>query len=394
MNGAVVKAFDYLRGYHQLREEIDRAIHLVLESGRLILGPEVEAFQHEFARYVGTTHGVGVGCGTEAITLALAALDIGPGDEVITVANAGVPTVSAIRQVGATPRFVDVRPDTLLIDPELAEAAIGPRTRALLPVHLYGMAAPLEPLTIICRRHGLALIEDCAQAHGTRYADRHVGSFGHIGCFSFYPTKNLGALGDAGMCVTSDMQLAARLRMLRNHGWGPDRVAECEGRNTRLDELQAAVLRVRLRHLNDALRQRRSVAEQYTAALSTSSYHLPLHAAGPAQHSFHLYVIRTRHRRELLDVLRQARIGFGLHYPEAVHLMPAYEPLGYRCGQLPVTERTVQQVVSLPMFPELRAEEIQRVVAAMASAERQSPTDPATGTVYGDVLEGDHHDAA
>jgi len=394
MNVPAVKAFDYLRGYHQMREEIEHAMHLVLESGRLILGPEVEAFQYEFARYVGTAHGVGVSCGTEAICLALAALGIGRGDEVITVANAGVPTISAIRQAGAVPRFVDVRPDTLLIDPELAEAAVGPHTRALLPVHLYGQAAPLEHLSVVCRRHGLALIEDCAQAHGTRYAGRHVGTFGHVGCFSFYPTKNLGALGDAGMCVTSDTQLAARLRMLRNHGWGPERRAECEGLNSRMDELQAAVLRVKLRHLDESLRRRRAVAEQYRDALSASSFRLPLHTAGLAQHSFHLYVIRTPRRRDLLDALRQAQIGFGLHYPEAVHLMPAYEALGYRCGQLPVTEQTVQEVVSLPMFPELRPDEIQRVIAVVSAADRPPAADPKSADSCSNTLDVDRHDAA
>jgi len=394
MSAAEVKAFDACRAYHALAREIRAAIDAVLESGQLILGPQVEAFEAEFARYVGAAQGVGVGCGTAALSLALEALSIGPGDEVITVANTAVPTVSAIRAVGATPRFVDVRPDTLLMDPDAVQAAIGPRTRALVPVHLYGLAAEMAPLADLARRHGLALVEDCAQAHGTRYGARHVGTFGQVGCFSFYPTKNLGALGDGGLCVTDDPALAGRLRMLRNHGWGADRVAACEGINSRLDEIQAAVLRVKLRHLDRALARRRDVARQYTAALSGLDCRLPLHTAGAAQHSFHLYVLRVACRAALLEALRAARVGFGLHNPQAIHLMPAYKFLGYRRAQLPVTELAVQQVLSLPMYPELRPDEVQRVIAATYAGLGQRWGDALGCSEAMASLEVGEHDAA
>ena len=364
----MIPYFDYRPGDRSIEAEIEAAIRRVRSSGRLVLGREVEAFEREFAAWVGAAHGVGVASGTDALTLALRALEIGPGDEVITVANAGVPTVAAICAAGATPRFVDVDGDGLLLDASLLKDAVNPRTRCLLPVHLYGRPVAMEPLLELAARRGLAVVEDCAQAHGARLADRHVGTFGDVGCFSFYPTKNLGAYGDGGMCVSADAGLAERLRRLRFYGFGKDdRHARIEGANSRLDEIQAAVLRVKLGRLDALLDERRAIADRYRTGLAGAALHLP---SEPPQtrHAFHLFVVQSERRRALRAALEAAGIGSAIHYPEPVHRMEAYARLGYRDGDLPVSERASERVLSLPIYPGLERSAVDEVIATLSAA--------------------------
>jgi len=362
----MIPFFDYRPQYRRLRQEIDEAVRNVIESGHLILGPEVRAFEEEFASFVGSANAVGVNSGTDALTLALRSLEIEPGDEVLTVANAGVPPVAAIRAVGALPRFVDVSAHDLLVDAEKLERARTDRTRCIIPVHLYGRPAPMKSIMEFAGRHDLPVVEDCAQAHGARLAGRHVGTFGNLGCFSFYPTKNLGAFGDAGAVVGNDQALLDRVRMLRMYGFDEDRSARHEGLNSRLDEIQAAVLRVKLAHLGEDLASRRELAEIYSQGLRDTNLLLP----SPAQdiaHAYHLFVLRARDRGKLIRVLEGERIGYGLHYPAPVHLMPAYAFLGYSEGQLPETEEACHQVLSLPLYIGLTHEEIADVVQAVLS---------------------------
>ncbi|NLS92064.1 MAG: DegT/DnrJ/EryC1/StrS family aminotransferase [Planctomycetaceae bacterium] len=365
----MIPVFDYLRGYQQIQGEVEAALRRVIASGQLILGPEGEAFEREFAAYAGARQAVAVASGTDAIVIALRALGIGRGDEVITVSHTAAATVGAVREVGAVPRLVDVDRDSLLIDPDQIEAHIGPRTRAILPVHLYGRPAAIDAIGAIAARHGLAVVEDCAQAHGARVAGRHVGTFGAIGCFSFYPTKNLGALGDGGLCVTDDSQLAERMRQLRFHGFDARRVSQLEGRNSRLDEIQAAILRVKLRHLETGLSARRRIAGEYLQGLSDARLSLP-ECEPDTNHAWHLFVVRTRQRARLIEHLTRSQIGYGIHYPVPIHLMPAYSHLGYARGSLPVTEYAAEEILSLPMFPELAADEVRAVCRAVLDALR------------------------
>lgn len=361
-----VAFFDYRPLHRRQASEIEAAIARVLASGRLILGPEVRAFEQEFAAWVGAREAVGVASGTDALILALRALEIGPGDEVITVSNAGVPTVAAVRAAGATPRLVDVDPGTLLMDPERLEAARSPRTRCLLPVHLYGQPAPLEPILAFAARHRLRVVEDCAQAHGARLGGRHVGSFGDVGCFSFYPTKNLGAYGDGGMAVTSDPELAERLRALRMYGFDERRSAQREGINSRLDELQAAILRVKLVQLHEAVAERRAIATRYRKALGDPAC-APVAERASSEHAYHLFVVQVAERARWIAALRGAGVGVGVHYPEPVHTMPAYAFLGLGAGALPVSERACERVLSLPLYPGMDEGAVDRVLAALGS---------------------------
>jgi dTDP-4-amino-4,6-dideoxygalactose transaminase len=363
----MIRYFDYRPELERYREEILKAIRRVLDSGRLILGPEVRAFEDECARRLEVGGTVGVASGTDALCLALRAVGVGPGDEVITVANAGVPTVAAIRSAGAEPRFVDVDPDTLLIDPARLEAARTSRTRCVLPVHLYGQAADLGRIEAFARAHGLRVVEDCAQAFGATYRGRAVGSIGDVGCYSFYPTKPLGAFGDGGLCATSDPDCLERLRSIRMYGFAGDRHAHVEGVNSRLDELQAAILRVKLRYLDDLVEERRVIAGLYRAGLRDSSFRLPADAAG-STHVYHLFVVRTGDRERAIEALEAAEIGYGIHYPEAVHLMEAYCFLGYDEGELPETERACREVLSLPIYPGLAPESVEQVVATLRGA--------------------------
>lgn len=365
--------FNDLRRQYQARQaEFDAAVHRVLASGWYILGEEVAAFETEFAAYCGVAHAIGVANGTQAITLALQAVGVGPGDEVITVANAGIPGVVAILATGARPVFADVDPMTANLDPAAAEVVITPRTRAILPVHLYGRPAALDDLLTLAKRHHLKLVEDCAQAHGATIRGRKVGSFGHAAAFSFYPTKNLGAMGDGGAVVTDDPEVADRLRRLRVYGWRQQYYSEIAGgTNSRLDELQAALLRVKLRYLEIDNARRRALAAHYTAGLANTELTLPDDGAPDTPHVYHLYVVQSRERDQLRTLLQAAGIGTAIHYPLPAHLQPPYRELGGGPGSLPVTERLAQTVLSLPIFPELTDQEVEQVIAAVTGADRR-----------------------
>jgi dTDP-4-amino-4,6-dideoxygalactose transaminase len=348
--------------YAAIKDEIDAALRRVLGGGWYVLGPEVEAFEAEFAAYCGARYAVGVGSGTEALHLALWACNLQPGDEVVTVAHTAVPTINAISLTGARPVFVDVDPATRTMDPAAVAAAITPRTRALLPVHLYGHPADMAPLQALAREHGLALIEDAAQAHGAEYRGTRAGRLGDLAAFSFYPTKNLGAYGDGGMVVTDDPALAERLRLLRNYGQTDRYHHQIEGLNSRLDELQAAVLRVKLRHLDAWTAARRERAARYAARLRNVA---PPTEAPWAHHVYHLYVVTVPRREAVQAALAAAGIGTLVHYPIPAHLQPAYAHLGVARGSLPVTERLADEVLSLPLYPELAFEHIDEVAAAL-----------------------------
>ena len=346
------------------KAEIDAAVLGVMEKGWFVLGDEVRAFESELAAYIGVAHGVGVGSGTEALHLALAACGIGGGDEVITVAHTAVATVAAIELTGATPVLVDIEPDYYTLDPSKLEAAIGPRTKAVVPVHLYGQPADLSPVMEIARKHSLRVIEDCAQAHGALYRGRRVGAWGDMACFSFYPTKNLGALGDGGMVVTDNRELADRARLLREYGWAERNVSSVAGWNSRLDELQAAVLRVKLRHLDRDNRSRQELASFYDHSLR--EYQLMQPKVRPeATHVYHLYVIRTSERDDLQAFLRTREIGALIHYPVPVHQQPAYCRRLRGVDKLPETERVAREVLSLPIYPELNSDEADQVVTSV-----------------------------
>ncbi len=362
------------RHYQAIRAEIDAAVRRTLESGWYILGREVAAFEEEFAHFCGVRYAVGVGNGTEAIQLALTALDLEPGAEVITTANAGVPGVAAILQAGLRPVLVDVEEGSHNMDVARIEAAITMRTRAIMPVHLFGRTADLQAIQEIANRRGLYLVEDCAQAHGARYQGRPVGSHGHLGCFSFYPTKNLGCFGDGGMVITDDETLAERVRRLRTYGWSRKYYSEIPGGvNSRLDELQAAILRAKLPHLEGWNMARQERARWYDAALAGAPVLLPEAVAPGQEHVYHLYVVRSPLRDALQDYLRRQGIGSDVHYPLPSHLHPAFAGLGYRRGDLPVSERLAGEVLSLPMYPELSRGEVETVAAAIKTLAMEDP---------------------
>jgi dTDP-4-amino-4,6-dideoxygalactose transaminase len=350
--------------YEAHRTAIDDAIKRVSSSGRYILGEEVLGFEREFASYLGVRHAIGVGSGTEALHLALAACGIGEGDEVITVAHTAVATVAAIELSGATPVFVDIEPDYFTLDPNQLENAITSRTKAIIPIHLYGQPADLDAILSVAQQFGLRVIEDCAQAHGAMYRGRRVGSWGDIACFSFYPTKNLGAIGDGGAVVTNNPELAERVRCLREYGWSTERnVSHVRGWNSRLDELQAAILRVKLQHLDNDNNQRRRVAALYDELLAESDLILPRRRAD-ATHVFHLYVVRSDVRDDLLARLRAHDVGAMIHYPVPVHLQPAYAGRIFGSENLQNTERAAREILSLPIYPQLTDEDVHKVVAA------------------------------
>lgn len=355
---------DLAAAYRRLRPEIDEAIARVTAGGWYILGPEVRAFEEEFAAWLGVGHAAGVASGTDAVLLALRALGIGPGDEVISVAHTAVATVAAVELSGATPRLVDIDPATYTLDPAQLAAAVTPRTRAIIPVHLYGGAADMDAILAVARAHDLLVIEDCAQAHGTCYRGRKVGKFGDAAAFSFYPTKNLGALGDGGAVATNRPEVAERLRLLRQYGWRERYVSDVPGYNSRLDELQAAILRVRLRHLDEENEARRRLAAVYDEALAGLPIALPS-AMADVDHVYHLYVIAAAERDALAAHLAARGITTGVHYPVPVHLQPAYAHLGYGPGSLPHTEWAARSVLSLPMYPDLSETTVQTVAATI-----------------------------
>ncbi len=345
--------------YLAYKNVIDDAISLVLESGRYILGDEVEKFEKEFARYIGVSYGIGVGSGTEAIHLALVSCEIGPDDEVITVSHTAVATVAAIELAGATPVLVDIDPDFFTLDPNKLEEAITPRTKAILPVHIYGQPADLTAIMAIARKHGLYVIEDCSQAHGATLGGKRVGSFGDMSCFSFYPTKNLGALGDAGAVVTNNAELAEKARLLREYGWAERYISSVNGWNSRLDELQAAVLRVKLKYLDSDNAARANIAKLYNGGLADIGLVLPTTREG-AEHVYHLYVVRCKNREALFDYLNLKDIGVAIHYPVPVHLQFAYTRLAHK--NLYETERAASEVLSIPMYPELSEDMVRYII--------------------------------
>jgi dTDP-4-amino-4,6-dideoxygalactose transaminase len=342
------------------------AVERVFARGRYILGPEVEAFEAEFADHLGGGHSVGVANGTDAIELSIRAAGIGPGDEVITVAHTAVATVCAIERAGARPVFVDIRPDDYAIDPKAIPAAVTTRTRAVVAVHLYGQPARLKELRAITDRLGLLLIEDCAQAHGSRFAGKSGGTFGHLAAFSFYPTKNLGAFGDAGAVFTGDASLADRVRRLRNYGQS-DRYQSTDagGFNSRLDELQAAMLRLTLKRLAVDVAERQRLADRYLSRLRVPALPCPIPGT---EHAYHLFVVRHPDRDWFRDGLRRRGVETLVHYPVPVHLQPAYAHLGGMPGDLPETERAAREVVSLPLFPGLTSAQQGTVISAVNGA--------------------------
>jgi dTDP-4-amino-4,6-dideoxygalactose transaminase len=360
-----VPFFDLARQYQRIQAEIGQAVARTLRSGWYILGEELAAFEREFAAYCGTRHAVGVGSGTEALHLALRACGVQPGDAVITVPNTAVPTVCAIVAANARPVFVDIDPQTYTMDPEKLKTYLKTQrppfpAKAVVPVHLYGQTANMEPILAIAGEFGLKVIEDAAQAHGSEYRGRKAGCLGDAGCFSFYPTKNLGAYGDAGMMVTDSDEVVERVRMLRNYGEEAKYQNRIQGFNSRLDEVQAAVLRVKLKHLEEWIAGRRQHARLYGTLLAPVPLVLPVEAPW-ARHTYHLYVIRPARRDDLQKYLKENGIGTSIHYPMPIHYQEAYRHMGYCKGDFPHAEHVCREVLSLPFFPELTEEEIRHL---------------------------------
>ena len=349
--------------YLSIKKEIDAAIQQVLDSSWFILGENVAAFEKEFADYLGAKHAIGVSSGTEAIHLALRACGIQSGDEVITVPNTAVPTVCGITSAGAKPVFVDIDPENYNMDPGQIEDKMTPRTKAILPVHLYGQAADMEPILKIAKKRKLKVIEDACQAHGAEYKGKKAGTLGDAGCFSFYPSKNLGAYGDGGMVVTNDEGIAEKVHMLRNYGQKDRYHHYLKGFNSRLDEIQAAILRVKLRHLDAWNRKRKELAKLYNSLLR-DAVKTPTEKSY-AGHIYHLYVIRTGKRDELQKFLKEKEIGTNIHYPIPIHLQEAYQDLEYKRGDFPTAEDCALNILSLPLFPELSEEQVNSVAKAI-----------------------------
>jgi dTDP-3-amino-2,3,6-trideoxy-4-keto-D-glucose/dTDP-3-amino-3,4,6-trideoxy-alpha-D-glucose/dTDP-2,6-dideoxy-D-kanosamine transaminase len=353
--------WDYRREYEELREEILAAVDRVFKSGQLILGQEGVTFERAMAGYVGVSGGVGVNSGTDAIYIALAAAGVAAGDEVITVPNTAVPTVSAIRVLGARPVFVDIRDDDFLMDVGQIEAAITPRTKAIVPVHLYGQCADLDPLMNIASRHGLAVIEDCAQSQGSLYKNRRCGGIGTASAFSFYPTKLLGGYGDGGMVLSGDETVIRLARSLRFYGMEEGYYAERHGYNSRLDEVHAAILALKLPRIEGWIGRRRDIAGRYRQGLAGCGLQLPKENAY-GRHVYHLFVVETGDRDAALTRIEAHGLKCGVHYKWPVHLMRGYEDLGYRAGQFPVAEKKARRVFSLPIYPHLKDVEVDEII--------------------------------
>jgi dTDP-4-amino-4,6-dideoxygalactose transaminase len=360
--------FNDVKAVHDtIASELDGAIQRIMRSGWFILGKEVEIFEAEFAAYCGVEHCIGVASGTEAIQLALLSCGIGPGDEVITVSHTAMPTALAIAATGAIPVFVDIDPQNYTLRTDQLTAALSQRTRAVLPVHLYGHCADMDPIMEFAARHNLHVIEDAAQAHGSSYKGRRAGSIGNLGCFSFYPSKNLGACGDGGAVMTRNAELAARLRRLRNYGESRKYHYESMGYNSRLDELQAAILRVKLQYLEKWNECRRRLATRYLSCLA-ERFCLPS-APPDCVHNYHLFVIQIEDRDKVQEYLRLHNIETLIHYPLPCHLQPALRTISHRCCDLTVTERVASRILSLPMSPMLSTDEVDHVVSCVNSFE-------------------------
>jgi dTDP-4-amino-4,6-dideoxygalactose transaminase len=362
-----VPYLDLKAQYQSIKPEIDAAIASVLDSCQFVLGSEVAGFEHEFATYCGATKCIGLNSGTSALHLALLAAGVGTGDEVITVPFTFVASVAAIIYAGARPVLVDIDPRSFTMDPAAVEAAITPRTKAILPVHLYGQPADMDPIMEVARRHGLVVVEDAAQAHGAKYKGRPVGSIGDMACFSFYPGKNLGAYGEGGAVTTSNAEYARTIRMLRD--WGQDRKYHhvLRGYNYRMEGFQGAVLRVKLRHLEAWTNARRNVVSLYNKFLSGTALETPSEMPW-AHHVYHVYTLRTADRDGMQSFLQAEGIQTGIHYPVPAHLQPAYSDLGYGKGAFPRSEEAANQVLSLPLYPELAPEAVAEVAGAVKKA--------------------------
>ena len=367
----MIPFLDLKAQYTSIKDEVNSAIQGVLDSCQFTLGSEVAAFEEEFAAYCGVKHGVGVNTGTSALHLALLAAGVKPGDEVITVPFTFVATAAAIHYTGARPVFVDIDPHSFNMDAAALEAAITTRTKVILPVHLYGQPADMDPILAIAKQRGVLVIEDAAQAHGAEYKGRRAGGLGEMACFSFYPGKNLGAYGEGGMVVTNDPAYVRTLRMLRD--WGAERKYEhvLKGYNYRLEGIQGAVLRVKLRHLEAWTEARQSAAGRYDRLLTGSGVPTPA-AMSYARHVYHIYAIRTPRRQAWQQALQEQGIQTGIHYPTPVHLLPAYADLGYRKGQFPQSEKAASEVLSLPMFPELTMAQTEIVTGAIRKLAQTS----------------------
>jgi dTDP-4-amino-4,6-dideoxygalactose transaminase len=355
-----IQFVDVQKQYQTYKKELDEAIHSVLNKSNYILGEEVHQFEKEFAAYCQTKHCIAVASGTDALFLALKALDIGPGDEVITVANTFIASVITISMSGATPVLVDMDPQTYNIDVTTIEKKITKKTKAIMPVHLYGQPADMDALKKIAKKHKLYIIEDACQAHGARYKGKRVGGIADIAAFSFYPGKNLGAYGDGGALTTNDNKLAEKLYLLRNYGQKVKYHHLIKGYNSRLDTIQAAVLRTKLKHLDTWNKKRREHAEQYDSLLSELGMVTP-HVLPQTEHVYHLYVIQVQKRDKLIEYLGKHGISALIHYPVPVHLQKAYKELGYKEGDFPITEAFTKNIVSLPMFAELEKKEIEYI---------------------------------
>ena len=365
-----VPYLDLQAQYRGLRTEVLSALEEICESTSFAQGRATSEFEAKFAAYCGVDHCVSLNSGTSALHLALRCLDVGPGDEVITVSMTFIATAWAISYVGAKPVFVDIDPVRRTLNPDTLEAAITPRTKAIIPVHLYGMPAEMDRITAIAERHGVPVIEDAAQAHGAKYRDRRVGQFGQIACFSFYPTKNLGAYGEGGALVTNDASIAQRARSLRDHAQSQKYLHDEIGYNYRMDSFQAAVLSIKLKHLDEWNTARIDRARQYTELLKESSYKLPAHMSD-SESVWHCYVIETPERDRVRSGLQDVGIQSAVHYPVPIHLQKAYAHLDYRSGDLPVTEALCDHCLSLPIYPELSKENISRVASVLLDLENR-----------------------
>jgi aminotransferase EvaB len=366
-----IPVWDYRAEYDAERDDILAAVDQVLRSGRLILGDSVRAFEHELAAYCGVSHGVGVNSGTDALVLALRALDLQPGDEIITTSNTAIPTVSAIVTAGATPRFVDIEPDSYLMDATRLESAITPRTRCIVPVHLFGQCADMDTVQAVAARHRITVVEDCAQSTGADYRGRRAGAMSRMSVFSFYPTKILGAYGDGGMVLTQDEALAGRVRRLRAYGTGRTYYAEEHGYNSRLDELHAEILRRKLRRIESYIERRQLLARRYDEQLRDTDLVLPMTKPGN-RHVYHLYVVRHAEREKIIGDLTEQGVTVGIHYPWPIHMMRAYRQFGAGEGSLPLTEQAAREIFSLPMYPSLTDAEQDRVCEALRASLRSA----------------------
>ncbi len=362
-----VPFLDLKRQYSSIKDEIDQAVFNVLDHAKFIMGPEVKAFEEQVAKYCGAKFAIGVASGTDALLLSLRACGVEPTDEVITTGFSFFATAGVITRLGAIPVYVDIDPDTYNIDPQLIEKKITPKTKAIMPVHLYGQCADMDSISEIAKKHNLKVVEDAAQAIGAKYKGKKAGTLSDFGCFSFFPSKNLGAAGDGGMVVTNDPEMAELLRMLRVHGAKPKYYHSIVGYNSRLDTLQAAILSVKLKYLDEWTKKRREHAEIYNAAFKDSDIITPKEEDFN-YHIYHQYTIAVKNRDRLREVLKEKQIGHDVYYPVPLHLQECYKSLGYKEGDLPVIERKGEEVISIPIYPELTKEEQNFVIETINRA--------------------------